>query len=244
MLNLAELMEKNLDKQPQLLAMLQPNLRSSLLHNPALLDTIEKLERSDPIGKKAKDVRKFIQSIKSETFGDFEPVALHKLDGDKLIRFNRNLSTSLTVERTAELQRNDAKQHKRANSNEETQDDDTIIIQVNSTNNEQSKQLLENLSLNNNLTLKDQAPNSQLDMKLEHFKELKDTVSGLDANRLRGSTKQAGHLNSQSAIAGKHYQGMAQRNATSSKIVGLNQLGKFKKTALENEAPNKVNLNI
>ena len=48
-LDLSELIHKNLDRQPELLAMLQPELKKTLLYNPALLKTLDKLENKDPI---------------------------------------------------------------------------------------------------------------------------------------------------------------------------------------------------
>ena len=44
-LDLSELIRKHTDKQPQLLAMLQPDLKRNLLYNPALMKSIDQLER-------------------------------------------------------------------------------------------------------------------------------------------------------------------------------------------------------
>jgi hypothetical protein len=70
-LDLTELISKNMDRQPELLAMLQPDLKHDLMHNPSVLKTIEKLERVDPINQRIKDVKDFISKIKSQTFGHF-----------------------------------------------------------------------------------------------------------------------------------------------------------------------------
>lgn len=49
MLDLTDLMNVHMDKQPQLLAALQPDIKKNLLYNPALIKTIDQLERQDPL---------------------------------------------------------------------------------------------------------------------------------------------------------------------------------------------------
>ena len=69
---MTELMKKNMDRQPELIAMLQPDLKSHLLNNPALLKSIEELEKADPINKRAKNIKNFLEKVKSDTFGNFK----------------------------------------------------------------------------------------------------------------------------------------------------------------------------
>jgi len=70
MLDLSELIRKHQDRQPELLAMLQPDLQSQLLHDPALMKSLDQLERQDPINKRVSEIKELIQTIKAERYAD------------------------------------------------------------------------------------------------------------------------------------------------------------------------------
>jgi len=70
MLDLSELIAKHDKRQPELLAMLQPDLKSQLLNDPAVLKSFEQLERQDPINKRVGEVKDFIKAIKDKKYAD------------------------------------------------------------------------------------------------------------------------------------------------------------------------------
>ena len=96
---MTELMQKNLDRQPELIAMMQPDLKSHLLNNPALLKSIEELEKADPINKRTKNIKNFLDKIKSETFGNFNDDNLQKASIKDLKKFNRNINKSMDIDK-------------------------------------------------------------------------------------------------------------------------------------------------
>ena len=72
MLEMVDLFSKYKDRQPELLATLQPNIKSDLLHNPTLFTTMEQLEKRKPINDKVADIKNFMGKIKTEAFGEFK----------------------------------------------------------------------------------------------------------------------------------------------------------------------------
>lgn len=133
--------------------------------------------------------------------------------------------------------------------------DETIIVQVNSNMNESSKKLFQSISgSNNNPTALEQhslmfgVGRSELtnsrnfeNIKGENIRELKDTVSGLPSLMTRVST----NVNdikkpvSSSIDIGSANYGPLDRNAVSSRIVGLNQLNKNLKNQKKHRYENR-----
>ena len=70
-LDLSELIRKHMNKQPELLAMIQPDIKQNLLYNPLLMKTLDQLERADPINQRVKEIKQFITALKQDTFGVF-----------------------------------------------------------------------------------------------------------------------------------------------------------------------------
>ena len=133
-LDMTELMQKNLDRQPELIAMMQPDLKSHLLNNPALLKSIEELEKADPINKRTKNIKNFLDKIKSETFGNFNDDNLQKASVKDLKKFNRNINKSMDIDKqfhTIDHQTrldNSKKLHLRSSSYVGSERDGTIIV--------------------------------------------------------------------------------------------------------------------
>ena len=70
MLDLSELIAKHDKRHPELLAMLQPDLKSQLLHDPAVLKSLDQLERQDPINKRVGEIKDFIKGLKDKQSAD------------------------------------------------------------------------------------------------------------------------------------------------------------------------------
>ena len=120
-----------------------------MLNNPALLKQIEDLEKEDPINKKTKNIKSFLDKIKSETFGEFNDNNLQKASNRDLKKFKRNMNKSMdlsdkfnTIDHQTRLD-NSKKLHLRSQSYVGSdKNQETIIVQVNSNNDESSKRLL------------------------------------------------------------------------------------------------------
>ena len=96
-LDLSELIHKHKDEQPLLLANLQPDLKSQLLFNPALVKSLEQIQRKDPINKKVKDIQNFLQKIKDEKYNRFTPGgtnSLHTMSQSMVLGSNQILNTA------------------------------------------------------------------------------------------------------------------------------------------------------
>jgi len=67
-LNLSELIYKHRQRQPQLIAMISPDVKHQLLTDPHFFKGLQQLERQDPINQRVKDVKKFILAMKQQTY--------------------------------------------------------------------------------------------------------------------------------------------------------------------------------
>ena len=76
---------------------MQPDLKSHLLNNPALLKSIEELEKADPINKRTKNIKHWLEKVKSDTFGNFKDDNIQHATNAQLKSFNRNMNKSMDL---------------------------------------------------------------------------------------------------------------------------------------------------
>jgi len=78
---------------------MQPDLKSHLLNNPALLKSIEELEKADPINKRTKNIKNYLDKIKSETFGNFKDDNIQHASNRDMVKFKRNMNKSMDLDK-------------------------------------------------------------------------------------------------------------------------------------------------